>query len=73
MPASSKRAEPDPAVQGSRWIEVGHCTDPDARSAGSRAARAAVLADDAKLLVVFCSGAYDLAELLAGIGESASR
>lgn len=72
MPVPSISAELNHgAPRSSRWLEVGHSVDPDARRAGRDAARAALLADDAKLLVVFCSGAYDLAELLAGIGESA--
>lgn len=54
----------------SRWLEVGHSAVADARRAGREAA-AAASRGDAKLLIVFCSGAYDLAALLAGIGERA--
>jgi hypothetical protein len=52
-----------------RWLAVGKSSDTDARRAAHEAAAAAVQADDAKLLVVFCSDAYDLHALLAGIRE----
>src|SRR5688500_18295616 len=61
-----------PVARSGRWIEVGHSADSDARRAGREAAQVTAGRDDAKLLVVFCSGAYDLGELLAGIGESAA-
>ncbi len=67
MPVPSTSADPHRAPRTSRWLEVGRSVDPDARRAGRSATRAALAADDAKLLVVFCSGAYDLDELLAGI------
>lgn len=55
-----------------RWLACGHSTEADARTAGATATRLAVQGhDDAKLLVVFCSEAYDLAALLEGIGSEA--
>jgi hypothetical protein len=69
VPAS--QAQPRGAEPRSRWLEVGRSTSADARSAGREAAAPASGADDAKLLVVFASGAYDLAELLAAIGDCA--
>jgi len=56
---------------GTRWVGVGHSTDPDAHAAGREAAREALQGDDPKLLVVFSSSSYDFAGLLAGIGELA--
>lgn len=61
-----------PTVERTRWLEVGRSDDRDARIAGREAAATALRAEDAKLLIVFCSDAYDLVELLAGIGESAA-
>jgi hypothetical protein len=57
------------AVDLGRWLGVGQSRDPTSLDAGKEAARAAVLRDDADLLVVFCSDAYDLAELQQGIRE----
>ena len=71
MGALSSNSETSRAGHGSRWLDVGHSRHADARSAGREAAAAAAGADDAKLLVVFASGAYDLAALLAGIDDSA--
>src|SRR3954454_10323708 len=52
----------------SRWLSCGHSGEPDAYTAGAKAALEAVQGrTDAKLLVVFCSEAYDLPELLRGI------
>jgi hypothetical protein len=53
----------------SRWIGVGYSADPDPRGAGDSAAGDALLADDPRLIVVFCSDSYDLPVLLAGINE----
>jgi hypothetical protein len=53
-----------------RWFAVGRSAQREARAAGLEAASAARGAD-AKLLIVFCSDAYDLADLLAGIGDVA--
>ena len=54
-----------------RWLKVGRSAQPDARAAGREAAAVAGETGGAKLLIVFCSDAYDLDELLAGIGEAA--
>jgi hypothetical protein len=64
-------AADQPGTRRSRWLGVGQSALGDARAAGRAAVKAALQDDDAKLLVVFCSGAYDLPELLAGIDESA--
>lgn len=55
-----------------RWIGVGRSNDADAFTAGGSAAREALTAEDAKLLVVFCSDSYDLPALLAGIRSGAA-
>lgn len=72
MGSPSTSASRSPAPRRSRWLEVRHSAHPDARCAGREAVQAALHGADAKLLIVFCSGAYDLDELLAGIGESAA-
>ena len=54
-----------------RWVAVGHHGDPDARTAATAATRDALAGDDARLLVVFCSEAYDLDALLAGVSDAA--
>jgi hypothetical protein len=51
----------------SRWLAVGQSSERDARRAGELAAAGALLADDAQLLLVFCSHSYDLGELLESI------
>jgi hypothetical protein len=72
MRALSHRAASRPVVhQPSRWLNVGHSIDRDARTAGRDAATAALGGLEAKLLVVFCSDAYDLVELLAGVSACA--
>jgi hypothetical protein len=58
-----------PGAQQARWLGVGRSDEPDGRSAGRQAARAALVATDPKLVIVFCSDAYELRELLAGIRE----
>ncbi|MGH9178641.1 MAG: FIST signal transduction protein [Acidimicrobiales bacterium] len=50
-------------------MAVGHSDDPDARTAGAVSAGQAVTGEDPRLLVVFCSEAYDLPALLAGVNE----
>jgi hypothetical protein len=47
----------------SRWIGVGHSSDPDAKVAGRSAAKLAVQQKEPKLMLVFCSTAYDLPTL----------
>ena len=59
-----------PCANGTRWFGTGHSDLPDARAAGHAAAEAAIASrSDAKLLVVFASSHFDLADLLAGIRE----
>lgn len=50
-----------------QWISTGASSHPDAWTAGAAAAEAALTGADAKLLLVFASGAYDLKALLHGI------
>jgi hypothetical protein len=50
---------------------VGRSGDPDARAAGHAAATAAVSGTDPRLVVVFCSIAYDLPALLAAVRDVA--
>jgi hypothetical protein len=54
-----------------RWLAVGRSGLADARQAGRTAATDALCGHDPKLVVVFCTESYDLAELLAGIREAA--
>ncbi|HEV7888809.1 MAG TPA: FIST N-terminal domain-containing protein [Acidimicrobiales bacterium] len=54
-----------------RWMGVGRSHDPDARTAGSRAAQHALAGPDPRLLLVFCSGSYDLPELIQAIADEA--
>jgi hypothetical protein len=49
-----------------RWFGVGSCVG-DRKRAGARAADDALIHDDPKLLIVFCSQAYDLRQLLRQI------
>ena len=63
----------DAAGPRDRWLGCGHSSEPDAFTAGSKASLAAVQGrTDAKLLVVFCSEAYDLDALLVGIASESS-
>ncbi len=50
-----------------RWMSVGSSAEPDSRTAGHDAARAAITGDDPRLLVVFASANHDPDQLLAGI------
>ena len=52
-----------------RWFGVGFCED--APGAGARAADDALVHDDPKLLIVFCSQAHNLGQLLGQIRERA--
>jgi hypothetical protein len=53
-------------------MDCGHSADPQPFTAGAKAAVEAVRGrEDAKLLIVFCSAAYDLDQLLAGIASEA--
>jgi hypothetical protein len=67
---------PGPEVAGSgiaarRWLSVGAASGKDGREAGRQAARDAIVAPDAKLLIVFCAGMPDPDLVLAGIGDVA--
>ena len=51
-----------------RWADVGRSVHPDAAIAGREAARSALAGhDDARLVLVFASGTYDLAALAAAV------
>ena len=52
-----------------RWLGVGFCAE--AREAGARAADDALIHDDPKLLIVFCSQSHNLRQLLGQIRERA--
>ena len=66
------RSEQGSVVLRDRWLGCGHRLEPDAYTAGAKAALEAVQGrSDAKLLVVFCSEAYDLDALLGGIASEA--
>ncbi|MDQ3756759.1 MAG: hypothetical protein M3394_02790, partial [Actinomycetota bacterium] len=58
-------------AHANRWLGVGRSSEADAYAAGAEAAREALAAPDAKLLIVFCSDAYDLPVLLRGIDDTA--
>ena len=58
-----------PASSEARWLGVGRSSHHDARTAGLQAASFALRGHEAKLVVVFCSDAYDLPELVAGVRE----
>jgi hypothetical protein len=62
-----KHPQENGSSEPSRWLAVGQSSDRDARSAGELAAAQALIADDARLLLVFCSHSYDLGELLGAI------
>src|SRR5687768_14430216 len=70
MKTSLRTTTPRTETQSTRWMGVGQSVDPDARTAGRAAARAALTGDDPKLLIVFASDAYDLPELLRAIDET---
>ena len=57
------------AATQDRWVAVGRSQDQRSRTAGVEAAQQAMARDDAALLLVFCSPAHDLPELLAGVRE----
>jgi hypothetical protein len=52
-----------------RWTAIGRSDARDARVAGTLAAEVVLAQGAARLLIVFCSGEYDLEELLAAINE----
>src|ERR1700724_2225265 len=57
-------------MPANRWFGVGSCADAEER-AGARAVGDALIHDDPKLLIVFCSQAHDLRPLLRQIRERA--
>jgi hypothetical protein len=59
-------------VQASRWFGVG-AAEAHGRGAGARAADEALVGDDPKLLVVFCSPSNDLQALLREISDRAGE
>ena len=66
---------PPPARGGApetdRWVGIGQSSESDERHAGATAASAALIGDDPRLLVTFCSDSYDLDGLLAEIRRHA--
>ena len=69
MPISSSIEVSNHPIVDGRWFAVGRSGAEDAYTAGLESSSEALVRDDAKLLVVFCSDSYDLAELLVGINE----
>ena len=61
------------AHAANRWLGVGRSAEGDAYAAGAEAARQALAGDDPKLLIVFCSDAYDLPALLRGINDTSGN
>ena len=57
-------------MSGARWLGVGKADGLDV-AAGARAADDAIVGEDPRLLVVFCSDSYDLPGLLGSIRERA--
>jgi hypothetical protein len=57
-------------MPANRWFGVGSCAG-DQERAGARAVDEALIHDDPKLLLVFCSQAHDLRQLLRQIRERA--
>jgi hypothetical protein len=54
-----------------RWVGVGQSALRDAFTAGSEATVHALQGDEPKLVIVFCSQAYNLPDLIRGVRESA--
>ncbi|MDP8992973.1 MAG: FIST C-terminal domain-containing protein [Actinomycetota bacterium] len=73
MANSPAAASVFPSRLPGRWLALGQSDEPDAGGAGARAARRALAHADAKLLVVFCSEAYDLDRLLAAVNEESGQ
>lgn len=57
----------DQARPRTQWTATGASTHADSWLAGAEAARKAFVGDDPKILIVFSSDTYDLAQLLAGV------
>ena len=60
-------------VRRNRWIGVGRSDNVDAEAAAREAVSAALVADDASLLIVFCSSSYDPTVLVAAITDCAGE
>lgn len=56
-----------------RWMGVGHSDHLDAATAGAEAARQALQGKDARLLIVFCSDAYDLQALVDAVNKESGE
>ena len=65
----TKESTPPASNNGTRWMGVGHSRAQDSSTAGAEAAKQALQGKDPKLLVVFCSDAYDLQALLDAINK----
>ena len=59
------------STDGRRWVGVGRSGTDDARAAGSEATGGALVTGEPKLLIIFCSDRYDLAELVTGVAGAA--
>ncbi len=68
---TADRPNPAVGVARERWVGVGRSADADDHEAGAAAAAEAIAGREAKLLVVFCSDAFDPERILAGIGAVA--
>lgn len=66
-------AEAGQHVRRCRWADVGRCAHPDAATAAREAARNALAGrHDARLLIVFAAGRYDLGPLAAELSDVAA-
>ena len=65
----TRESTPPASNNGTRWMGVGHSRAQDSSTAGAEAAKQALQGKDPKLLVVFCSDAYDLQALLDAINK----
>ena len=65
----TRESTPPASNNGTRWMGVGHSRAQDSGTAGAEAAKQALQGKDPKLLVVFCSDAYDLQALLDAINK----
>src|SRR2546430_17235745 len=55
-----------------RWLAIGRSANPDPRRAGGYAAARALVGTDPVLLVVYCAGVPEPAEVLAGVAGVAA-
>jgi hypothetical protein len=61
------------AATQDRWVAVGRSRDQHSRAAGGEAAKQALVHGDAALVLVFCSPAHDLAQLIAGVRDESGE